>query len=45
MARISKEWLDSHPNGDFPAGVEHMRCEDVWLGADRQATAADRAAR
>src|SRR5215470_5417821 len=44
MARISKEWLDRHPDGDFPAGVEHMPCADTWLDADREATAHDRAA-
>jgi hypothetical protein len=37
LARVSKDWLDSHPQGDYPPGVAHMPITDVWLDADRVA--------
>lgn len=36
LARISQVWLDSHEQGDFPAGVAHMPLTDVWQDADRR---------
>jgi hypothetical protein len=36
LARISQEWLDSHQDGDYPAGVAHMPLKDVWLEADQR---------
>lgn len=38
LARISQEWLDSHEDGDYPAGVAHMPLKDVWLEADQRTT-------
>lgn len=39
LARISKDWIDSHPQGDYPPGVAHMPVNDVWLEADKVAEA------
>lgn len=39
LARVSKDWIDSHPRGDYPAGVAHMPVTDVWLDADRASEA------
>jgi len=34
LARISQEWIDRHPDGDYPKGVAHMPVIDVWREAD-----------
>jgi hypothetical protein len=36
LARISQEWIDCHPDGDYPKGVAHMPVLDEWLEEDRR---------
>ncbi|MBV8172567.1 MAG: hypothetical protein JO219_11615 [Candidatus Eremiobacteraeota bacterium] len=36
LARISQEWIDRHPDGDYPKGVAHMPVVDEWLAEDRR---------
>jgi len=38
LARISQEWIDCHPDGDYPKGVAHMPVADAWLEEDRRLT-------
>jgi hypothetical protein len=38
LARISQEWIDCHPDGDYPKGVAHMLVVDEWLEEDQRLT-------
>jgi hypothetical protein len=35
LAALSKNWVERHPQGVYPAQVPHMQLVDVWLDADQ----------
>jgi len=37
LAKISQQWIASHPNGTYPRDLERLPVIDVWLEADRPA--------
>lgn len=33
---LSQDWLATHPDGDYPAGIRRIDLNDEWLGVDKQ---------
>ena len=36
LAVLSQDWIEGHPNGNYPAGVRRFEMHYPWLEADKQ---------